>query len=110
MLAGMRQRLLGVGIRLLQAAGQQLRLPQGEMTERVYAYHVRCGRLFHRLCEQQHGIGDAPAQSVRCTQGWSYPDGIGWEVHVLTDAHSPFEQGERSVQVALAEGQQTDPP
>ena len=28
----------------------------------------------------------------------------------MTDAHGPFEQGERPVQVALAEGQQTDPP
>ena len=30
---GMRQRLLGEGLCLLQAAGQQLRLPQGETTE-----------------------------------------------------------------------------
>ena len=34
---GERQRLLGEGVRLLQAAGQQLRLPQGETTERLIA-------------------------------------------------------------------------
>ncbi len=33
--AGLRQRLLGEGLCLLQAASQQMRLPQGETTERV---------------------------------------------------------------------------
>ena len=37
---GERQRLLGEGVRLLQAAGQQLRLSQGETTERLIANHV----------------------------------------------------------------------
>ena len=32
------------------------------------------------------------------------------EVRVLTDAYGPFEPGERPGQVALAEGQQTNPP
>ena len=32
---GERQRPLGEGVRLLQAAGQQMRLPQREMTERL---------------------------------------------------------------------------
>ena len=36
-LTGERQRPLGEGVRLLQAAGQQLRLPQGETTERLKA-------------------------------------------------------------------------
>ena len=36
-LTGERQRTLGEGVRLLQAAGQQLRLPQGETTERLIA-------------------------------------------------------------------------
>ena len=35
MLTGERQRTLGQGVRLLQAARQQLRLPQGETTERL---------------------------------------------------------------------------
>ena len=34
----------------------------------------------------------------------------GWEAGVLTEAHGPFEPGERPGQIALAEGQQTDPP
>ena len=34
----------------------------------------------------------------------------GWKVRVLADAHGAFEQGECPVQVALAEGQQTNPP
>ncbi len=41
-LTGERQRPLGEGVRLLQAASQQLRLPQGETTERLKAYHFRC--------------------------------------------------------------------
>ena len=43
---GKRQRSLGEGVRLLQAASQQLRLRQGETTERLKAYHVRGNGLF----------------------------------------------------------------
>ena len=35
---GKRQRPLGEGVRLLQTASQQLRLPQGETTERLEVY------------------------------------------------------------------------
>ena len=37
-LTGERQRPLGEGVRLLQVASQQLRLPQGETTERLKVY------------------------------------------------------------------------
>ena len=37
-LAGVRQRPLGEGVRLLQAAGQQMRLSQGKITERLMDY------------------------------------------------------------------------
>ena len=48
---GKRQRMLGEGVRLLRVAGQQLRLPQGETTERLVLDHFHCGRLFHCLGE-----------------------------------------------------------
>ena len=38
---GERQRALGEGVRLLQAAGQQMRLSQWETTQRLKARHVR---------------------------------------------------------------------
>ena len=97
-------------MRLLQAAGQHLRLPQGETDRAPEDHRFRCSRLFHRLREQRYGVGDAPAQGVRRTQGRSHPGEIEREVRVLTEAHGPFEQGEGPGQVALAEGQQTDPP
>ena len=75
-LTGERQRTLGEGVRLLQAAGQQMRLPQGEMTERLIGYHFRCNGLFHRLREQRHGVGDAPGQGIRRPQGRSHPGEI----------------------------------
>ena len=61
---GMRQRTLGEGIRFLQAASQQLRLPQDETTACLddSSFHGR--RLFHCLCEQQYGVVDAPGQGV----------------------------------------------
>ena len=65
--------------------------------------------LLHRLREQRHGVGDAPAQGIRRPQGRSHHGEIDREVRLLTDAHGPFEQGERPGQVALAEGQQTEP-
>ena len=39
---GERQRLLGEGMRLLQAASQQMRLPQGETTEHLKDYQFHC--------------------------------------------------------------------
>jgi len=88
---GERQRVLGKGVRLLEAASPQMRLPQGETTERLKYYYFRCSRLFHRLREQRHGITDAPAQSVRRSQGRSHPREIGWEVRFLADAYCTFE-------------------
>ena len=109
-LAGKRQRTLSKGLRLLQAARQQMRLSKGEKTERLAVYSFRHSALLHRPREQRHGIGDAPAQGIRRTQGRSHPGEIDREFRVLTDGHSPFEQGECPAQIALAEGQQTDPP
>jgi hypothetical protein len=88
---GERQRVLGEGVRLLQAASPQMRLPQGETTEGLKYYYFRCSRLFHRLREQRHGITDAPAQSVRRSQGRSHPGEIGREVRFLADAYGTFE-------------------
>jgi hypothetical protein len=86
-----------------------MRFPQGETTECLHAWLFRCSCLFYRLREQRHGIGDASAQGIRCTQGRSNPGEIRWEVCLMTDAHSPFEQGDSSGQVTLAEAQPTDP-
>src|SRR5262245_18973005 len=90
-LTGMRQRPLSEGVRLLRAASQQMRLTQGETTECWKGYRFPCSGLFHRLREQPHGVGDAPAQGVRRTQGRSHPGEIGWEVRVLTNAFGTFE-------------------
>src|SRR5262249_54249977 len=109
-LADMRQGLLGEGLRLLQTASQQLRLTQGETTERLMGYQFHGNALFHRLREQRHSVSDATAQGVRRAQGCSYRGEIGWKSYFVTDAHSPFEQGKCSGQVALAQGQHTDPP
>ena len=87
-------------------AGLHLRLPQGETTECLI--DDRCNGLFHGLREQRHGVGDAPGEDIRRTQGRGLPGEKERDVHFLTDAHSPFEQGKRPGQVALAEGQQTD--
>ena len=65
--------------------------------------------LFHRRREQRHGVGDASGQGIRCPQGRSHPGDKEREVRFLTDAHGPFKQGKGPGQVALAEGQETDP-
>jgi hypothetical protein len=68
-----------------------------------------CRCLLQRLREQRHGVGAAPGQGVRRAQGRCDPGEIERKVRVLTDAYSPLEQREGPGQVALAEGQQTDP-
>ena len=102
---GERQRPLGEGVRLLQAAGQQMRFSQRETTQRLKACHVRGPGLFHRLRQQRHGVGDASGQDIRCPQGRSHPGDKERQVRFLTDAHGPFEQGQGPGQVALAQGQ-----
>ena len=92
-LTGERQRTLGEGVRLLQAASQQLRLPQGETTERLNDDHFRCNGLFQRLREQWHGVGDAPGQRCMPPPRPQPSRGNRREVRLLTDAHGPFEQG-----------------
>jgi hypothetical protein len=104
-LMGERPRALGEGLRLLQAAGQQMRLSQGETTAHLKDYHFHCSGLFDRLREQHHRVGDASGQSVGRTQGRSYLVEINREVCVLTEAHSAFESGEPPMEVALADGQ-----
>jgi hypothetical protein len=108
-LAGMRRHALGEGLRLLQAASQHLRLPQEETTERLMDHRFRCSCLFHRPREQRHSVGDAPAQGIRLPHVRSDPWEMCREVCIVTEAQSPFIQGECSGQIALAEGQFTNP-
>src|SRR5262249_19641868 len=108
MLTGMRQRTRGEGLRLFQAAGQYLCLPQGQTAERLKAYHFCCYSLFQCLREQRHGVSHTPAQRVRCAQGCSYPEEIVCVVRLLTDAYGLLKPGQCPGQVTLAEGQQTN--
>ena len=84
--------------------------PRRTATKRLKGYHFHSSRLFHRLREQRYGVGDAPAQGIRCTQGRSRHGEPDREVCFLTDAHGPFQNRRIAPgQVALAEGQQTNP-
>src|SRR5687767_11861796 len=51
-LAGMRQRALGEGLRLLQMTGQELRLAQSETTERLQVDSFQRHGLLHPPLEQ----------------------------------------------------------
>src|SRR5262249_59380281 len=107
---GERQRPLGEGVRLLQATCLQVCLPEGEQTARLYVASFRRSGLLQRLCEQRHGVGNAPSPRVRRPQGRSYPREKYQQGRFLTDAYGPFEERECPGQIALAEGQQTKPP
>ena len=70
---GERQRPLGEGA-APPPGGQPADAPPQERDDRApgcLACH--CRRLFHRLREQRHGVGDAPDQGIRRTQGRSHP-------------------------------------
>src|SRR4029453_16284869 len=64
-LTGERQRVLGEGVRLLQAAGQHLRFAQGAATERLKACRVGCRGLFHCLVEERSSVGATPNPGIR---------------------------------------------
>src|SRR6516164_4049247 len=98
-LAGEHQRTLGKNVRLFQVASQHLRLPQGKTTDRLEVCSFHCSALLQCLSKEWHSVSDAPAQGVRRAQSFSHPGEPSREVRVLTDAHSPFEQGERPGEV-----------
>jgi hypothetical protein len=66
------ERALDEGVRLLQMAGQHLRLPQEKTAEHLGLYSFGCRRLFQRPREQRYGLSDAPGQSIHRTQGRRY--------------------------------------
>ena len=79
-----------------------------DRTPEIYSCHGH--GLFHAC------VSSGTASATRPLRVYAAPNGGGelgkrcWKVYVLTDAHSPFEQGECSGQVTVAEGQQADPP
>src|SRR5262245_28597497 len=80
------------------------------MTARLTDQPSRCYDLFYHLRQQWDGIGDAPGQRIRRTQGRRHPGDPGQKACVLTEAHGPFKPRERPEEVTLAELQHTDPP
>lgn len=109
-LAGMRQRALGEGLRLLQMTGQELRLAQSETTERLQVESFQRHGLLHPPLEHWYHVIDAPAQRVRCPQGRSYSGKIVRQVRIPTKVDLPFEQGKGPGHISLAQGQQTNSP
>ena len=107
---GMGQRALGEPVRLLQVAMPQIRLPQGELRERLVQRQDSARGLLDRLRQQRHRVGDAPAERVRGAQGRRYQGERGRGIDVLADTHRPFEAGACPVQVALTQREQTAPP
>jgi hypothetical protein len=61
MRTGEREGLRSKGLRLLQVAGHHLRFSERETTVHLKASCAHDSGLFQRLCEQRHGVGDAPA-------------------------------------------------
>jgi hypothetical protein len=55
---GERQGALGEGVRLLQMAGRQMRLPQRETTLHLAFSSFHRRDLLYRLREERHGVGD----------------------------------------------------
>ena len=102
--AGERQCALGKDLRFLQEARHHLCFTQSETTARLAGDHFRCHGLFQRRCEQQHRVGATPGQVIRRAQGRSHQREAGRPAHVLTEAHSPLQQGDCPGGVALAEG------
>ena len=90
--------------------GEHLRLAEGQRTGCVKARRCRRHGLFHRRGEELHGVGDAPGEEIRRTQGRRHPGEIDREVRVLTEVHGLFEPGECSGNIPLAQAQQANAP
>ena len=106
-LTGEHQRVLGEGMRSSRRPARICAPRPGE--DEHPAYHFPYSSQFHRLREQWQGVRGAPAQKGTLPPGLEPPWEKAREVYVLTEAHGPFEQGEGSGQVALAEEEQAAP-
>ena len=97
--------MLSKSVCLLQMASEHLRLPEGEMTASPVTPlpTIACVRS---------GTASAtrPARVYAATKSAASKGEKELKARVLTEAHGPIEEGEGSVQVTLAEGQQSDPP
>ena len=62
---GERQRSLGDGVRLPQAAGQQSAPPPARDYRASHRLLFSLQRLLHRLCKQWHSFSDTPGQGIR---------------------------------------------
>jgi hypothetical protein len=87
------QGAIGKGVRLLQAASQQMCLTQGETTERLKELYSHCRRLFHRLGEQRYGVSDAPLQSIRLIVTLELVDSAEVEVRQRVQGDLPAGRG-----------------
>jgi len=108
-LTGECQRTLGEGVRLLQAAGEHVHLPQVDATARLIAHSFRCDCLLQRLCEQRYGIGDAPGQSIRRAQGLNHYGKQSRNVPDLAKFKGTFEQQDAPVDIPFGEVELADP-
>ena len=102
-LTGERQRMLGEGVCLLQAAGAAAAPPPGRRRQSAWKTTASHAVVCSRAC-----VSSDTASVMRPPRVYAAPKGaaigeIDREVHILTDAHGAFEQGECPGQVALAE-------
>jgi hypothetical protein len=63
-LMGNHKRTVSEALGLVQGTRQQLRLPQGQMTERLVDNHGCSHGLFQCRCEQRYRVSNAPAQHI----------------------------------------------
>ena len=96
-------------LRLLQAAGQQIRLAQRRDDRAPGSLPARRSGLLHHLLEQRQGLGDAPGQGIRRAQG-RRPSGEPGAGCPRPDRPRPVRAAGCAWEVPFAEGEQTNSP
>ena len=94
---------LRLGRRLVQPAGQQIRLAQPDHPERMVEHETHRDGLLDRLLQQRQGLGGPSGERIGRPQGRGDPGDEEPDVRPLREVEGPFEHGDGLGEVALAQ-------
>src|SRR5262249_4341124 len=98
-----RQGLGGERLRLVEAAGVQMRLAQARQLQHPYRRDAARGRPLQRPVQQPHSPPPTPPQHIPLASRRPPPARKEEQGPLLTEAYRPFEQGKRLGHGPLAE-------
>ena len=101
--SGELQGVLRLGVRLVQPAGQQIRLAQPDHPERMVEHETHRHGLLDRLLQQRQGLGGPSGERIGRPQGAATQGTASRMCAHLREVEGPFEHGDGLGKLPLAQ-------